>query len=90
MKAVEDRNHVAGCLALLLVAGAALWLALRDPEAGGRSDRAAALREECVRAGRAAFRARHPGARMSREQAADLVAGCFSEARRKSAALPGG
>jgi hypothetical protein len=90
MKAVEDRNYVAGCLALLLVAGGALWLMLRDPEAGERSARAAALREECVSAGRAAFRARHPGTPMSREQAADLVAGCFREARRKSAERPSG
>lgn len=84
MKAVPDRNYLAGCLALLLLAGGALWLVLRDPDAGTRSDRAAALREECVRAGRAAFRARHAGAEMSREQAADVVAGCFREAQVRS------
>jgi hypothetical protein len=84
MKAVEDRNYLAGCLALLLVAGGLFWLATRNPDAGERADRAAAIRDECIRAGRAAFRARQPGAGMSRNQAADLVAGCFREARLRS------
>ena len=55
-----------------------------DPRAGERRDRELALREECIRAGRAAFRARNPRAEMTREQAGDLVGRCFSEARRDS------
>jgi hypothetical protein len=83
MKAAEDRNIGAGCLALLLLAGGACYLA-SDPQAGGRAERAAALRDACIRDGRAAFRARHPGAGMTREQAGDLVARCFGEAQRNS------
>jgi hypothetical protein len=84
MKAVDDQNVLAGCLALLLIAGGLVWLAVRNPDAGARSDRAAAIRDACIHRGRAAFRVRHPGVEMSREQAADLVAGCFSEAQQKS------
>ena len=84
MQVVEDRNYLAGCLALLLVAGALFWLATRDPDAGGRAERAAAIRDDCIRAGRASFQARHPGAVMSRRQEADLVSGCFREARLRS------
>ncbi len=83
MTASEDRNYTVGCLALLLVAGGMYYLA-SDPRAGERRDRELALREECIRAGRAAFRARNPRAEMTREQAGDLVGGCFSEARRNS------
>ena len=84
MKAVEERSYVAGCLALLLVAGGGYWLATRDPDAGTRGERAARLREACVERGRAAFRAGHGGADMDRAEAADLVARCFSEARRQT------
>lgn len=84
MTAVDNRNAIAGCLALLFIGGGAYWLMTRDPDAAGRADRAAAIREECIRAGRAAFRAHGPGVEMSREQAADLVSGCFREARLKS------
>ena len=84
MKSVQDGNPLAGCLALLLLAGGIWWLASRDPDAGGRADRAATIREACIEAGRAGFRARSPGAEMSRQQAADLVADCFREARSKS------
>jgi hypothetical protein len=83
MTAAGDRNHIVGCLALLLVAGGLYWLA-SDPRAGGRREREAVLREQCIRAGRAAFRARHRGAEMTRAQAGDLVGRCFSEARRSS------
>jgi len=83
MAAAEDRNHVVGCLALLLVGGGLYYLA-SDPRAGERSAQAVALREECVRNGRAAFGARHPGVEMTREQAADLVGRCFSEAQRNA------
>jgi hypothetical protein len=79
----EDRNYIVGCLALLLVAGGLYYLA-SDPRAGERRDREAALREECIRVGRAAFKARHPAAEMTRAQAGDLVGRCFSEARRDS------
>jgi hypothetical protein len=65
------------------VAGGVIYLA-SDPRAGERRDREATLREDCIRDGRAAFRARHRGAEMSREQAGDLVGRCFSEARRNS------
>jgi hypothetical protein len=75
MAAVEERNSLVGCLALLLVAGGLYYLA-SDPRAGERREREAALREACIRAGRAAFRARSPAAEMTRDQAADLVAGC--------------
>lgn len=78
-----DRNYAVGCLALLLVAGILYWLA-SDPRAGERREREAVLREECIRAGRAAFRARNPRAEMTRAQAGDLVGRCFSEARRNS------
>ncbi len=84
MKIVGERHTLAGCLALLLLAGGLFWLAARNPDAGERADRAAAIREECVRNGRAAFRARHARGEMSREQAAELVANCFREARLKS------
>ena len=83
MRTVQDRNHIVGCLALLLVAGGLYWLA-SDPRAGERREREAALREECIRDGRAAFRARNPRAEMNRAQAADLVGRCFSESRRNS------
>ena len=83
MAAAEDRNYAVGCLALLAVAGGLYYLA-SDPRAGERGARAAALRDECINRGRADFRARHPAAEMSREQAADLVARCFGEARRNS------
>jgi hypothetical protein len=83
MTTAGERNYTVGCLALLIVAGAMYYLA-SDPRAGERRDREAALREECIRAGRAAFHARNRGAEMTREQAADLVAGCFAEARRNS------
>lgn len=78
-----DRNYSVGCLALLLVAGGALYLA-SDPRAGERREREAGLRDECIRKGRAAFRARHRGAEMNRAQAGDLVGRCFGEARRNS------
>jgi hypothetical protein len=80
MAKIPERNLAAGCLALLLLAGGA-WYLTRDSRASERQDRAKAVREECIRAGRAAWRARHR-AEMSREQAADLVAGCFREAQR--------
>lgn len=83
MATAQDRNYTVGCLALLLVAGGLFYLA-SDPRAGERRDREAALREECIRTGRAAFHARHPAAQMTREQAGDLVGRCFSEARRNS------
>ena len=83
MAAAEDRNYTAGCLALLLVAGGLFYLA-SDLRSGERRDREAALREKCIRDGKAAFRARHRGAGMTRAQAGDLVGRCFSEARRKS------
>jgi hypothetical protein len=66
-----------------VVAGGLFYLA-SDPRAGERREREAALREACIEGGRAAFRARHRGAEMSRAQAADLVGRCFSEARRNS------
>jgi hypothetical protein len=66
-----------------VVAGGGLWLA-SDPRAGERREREAALREQCIQDGRAAFRARHRGAEMNRAQAGDLVGHCFSEARRNS------
>lgn len=78
-----DRNYTVGCLTLLIVAGGALYLA-SDPRAGERRDREVVLREECIRNGRAAFRARNRGVEMSRAQAGDLVGRCFSEARRNS------
>ena len=81
--AAEDRKHAVGCLALLIVAGGFYYLA-SDPRGRDRRDRMAAIREECIQAGRAAFRARNPTAEMSRKEAADLVASCFVEARRKS------
>lgn len=84
MAAVENKNAIAGCLALLLIGGAAVWLMRRNPDAGDRAERAATIREECISAGRAAFRARQPGVEMTREQAADLVSSCFREAREKS------
>ena len=84
MKAVEDRNYLAGCLALLLIAGGLFWLATRDPDADGRAERAVAIRDDCIRAGRASCQARNPGAVMSRGQAADLVSGCFREGRVRS------
>ena len=84
MKAVEERNVMAGCLALLLVAGGGYWLMTRDPGAGERSGRAAALRDACIDRGRAAFRAGHHGADMTPKQAAELVARCFGEARRRT------
>jgi len=77
----EDRNSKVGCLALLVVAGGLYYLA-SDPRAGEWRDKVAAVRDECIRTGRAAFEARHPGVAMSREQAADLVGRCFREARR--------
>jgi hypothetical protein len=83
MKTARDWNTGAGCLAILLLAGGAYYLA-SDPRAGGRAERAAPLRDACIRDGRAAFRARHPGAEMSRGQAGDLVARCFGEAQRNS------
>jgi hypothetical protein len=83
MAAIEDRNYAVGCLTLLLVAGGLYYLA-SDPRAGERREREAALRDECIRLGRAAFRARHRAAEMTREQANDLVAQCFAEARRNS------
>jgi hypothetical protein len=79
----EGRNYAVGCLALLAVAGGLLYLT-SDPRAGERREREAALREACIQAGRAEFRARHRGAEMSRAQAGDLVGRCFSEARRNS------
>ncbi|HVQ08622.1 MAG TPA: hypothetical protein VMS43_09320 [Allosphingosinicella sp.] len=83
MAAVEDRNYIVGCLALLLMAGGLYYLA-SDPRAGERRDRQAALREECIRTGKAAFHARHRATGMTREQAGDLVGRCFSDARRNS------
>jgi hypothetical protein len=83
MKPNVDRSHAVGCLALLLLAAGLYYLA-SDPRAHERRDRELALREECIRAGRAAFRARHPTTQMNREQAGDLVGRCFSEARRDS------
>jgi hypothetical protein len=83
MAAVEDRNYTVGCLALLLIAGGLYYLA-SDPRARERPDREAAVREECIRAGRAAFHSRNPAAEMTRRQAADLVGRCFSEAPRTS------
>jgi hypothetical protein len=83
MTTAWDRNTTAGCLALLLVAGGLYHLA-SDPRAGERREREAVLRDECIRAGRAAFRARNPSAAMTRAQAGDLVGRCFSEARRNS------
>jgi hypothetical protein len=65
------------------VAGGLFYLA-SDPRAGERRDREAALREECIRRGRAAFQARNPATEMTRQQAGDLVAACFAEARRNS------
>lgn len=78
-----DRNYTVGCLALLLVAGGVIYLA-SDPRAGERREREAALREECIRDGKAGYRARHRSAEMSREEAGNLVGRCFSEARRNS------
>jgi len=83
MTTAEDRNATVGCLALLIVAGGIYYLA-SDPRSGERRERAVALREECIRAGRAAFKARHPRAEMTREQAGDLVGRCFSESQRYS------
>ena len=67
-----------------MIVAAGLFYLMSDPRAGERREREAALREDCIRDGRAAFRARHRGAEMSRAQAADLVGHCFSEARRTS------
>ena len=78
-----NRNSTVGCLALLLVAGGIYYLA-SDPRAGERRESAVALRDECIRAGRAAFKARHRGSEMSPEQAGDLVGRCFSEAQTKA------
>jgi hypothetical protein len=84
MAAAKDRNYLAGWLALLIVAGAAFYF-MSDPHAGDRRDREGILREQCIAAGRAAHRARNPAnPEMNREQAAELVAGCFSAARRDS------
>ncbi|HEV7660371.1 MAG TPA: hypothetical protein VGO55_11050 [Allosphingosinicella sp.] len=83
MRTGWDRNSTVGCLALLVVAAGALYLA-SDPRAGERREREAALREQCIRDGRAAYRVRHRGAEMSRAQAADLVGRCFGEARLNS------
>lgn len=77
-----ERSFGAGCAALLLLAGGGYWLATRNPEAGTRGERAAALRNACIERGRAAWRAGHGGAEMPRARAADLVGRCFSEARR--------
>lgn len=84
MKAPEERSYLAGCLALLLVAGAGTWLVTSNPEAGRRGDRAAALRDACIARGRAEYRESHAGADMARDAAAELVARCFSEARRQT------
>lgn len=84
MKTARESRAGVGCLALLLVAGGGIWLATRNPDAGTRGDRAAALREACIERGRGAFRAGHAGAEPSRQQAADLVGRCFSEARRRT------
>jgi hypothetical protein len=83
MMAAEDRNHIVGCLALLAVAVGLYYLA-SNTSGRERGDREIAIREECIRTGRAAIQARNPAARMTREQEGDLVVRCLNEARRNS------